>query len=431
MGEKIPRKVLFAVILINFAGQIAWAVENQYYNVFMYNVIAPVPLYISILVAVTTIVGTIAAIIMGSYSDVKAKRKTIIFVSFIFWGITTAMFPLAAFFRPIILAVLIAILFDSIMTFFGSTAMNAGFNAYVTDVTTEENRGKVMGIVQVMFIIALLITYGISGFFIQVYGYFAYFYIVGIVVGSIGIIGAFLIEDSEDLKPLNISIYVHIKNTFKGGVLKDHKDYIKLLVSVAVLETGFYVFFPFLLIYLEHYVGLSLSMASILIFIALLVSMMLGYPFGILADRVGRKKMAIASALMMGFFLLIFAFVLDVFLLVILGTCWFTFYFAWTIATLTWIKDLYPEESRGQFSGYWNLFNATIPMVIGVFFGGWLALQYGIPIERGGITGTVPTPLIFIVGAIIVLFSIIPHLFVKDIWGTESENLNMADSRKE
>ena len=84
MSEKIPRKVLFAVILINFAGQIALAVENQYYNVFMYNEIAPVPLYISVLVAVTTIVGTIAAIIMGSYSDVKGKRKSIIFVSFIF-----------------------------------------------------------------------------------------------------------------------------------------------------------------------------------------------------------------------------------------------------------------------------------------------------------------------------------------------------------
>jgi MFS family permease len=397
----------------------------------MYNVIAPVPLYISILVAVTTIVGTIAAIIMGSYSDVKGKRKSIIILGFIFWGITTAIFPLAALFRPIILAVLIAILFDSIMTFFGSTALNAGFNAYVTDVTNEENRGKVMGLVQVVFLMALIITYGISGFFIQAYGYFVYFYIVGIVVGIIGIIGSFLIEDSEDLKPLNISVYVHIKNTFKGGTLKDHKDYVRLLISVAVFETGFYVFFPFLLIYLEHYVGLSLTLASILIFIAMLVSMLLGYPFGILTDKIGRKKMAIASALLMGLFLIVFALVLDIFLLLLFGTCWLMFYIAWTIATLTWIKDLYPEEGRGQFSGYWNLFNATIPMVVGAFLGGWLALQYGIPIVREGIAGTVPTPIIFIVGAVIVLISIIPHLFVKDIRERAAENLNIADSRKD
>ena len=130
-----------------------------------------------------------------------------------------------------------------------------------------------------------------------------YFYIVGIVVGIIGIIGSLLIEDSEDLKPLNISVYLHIKNTFKKGALKEHKDFVRLLVSAAVFHTGFYVFFPFLLIYLEHYVGLSLSLASILIFIALLVSMLLGYPFGILTDRVGRKKMAVVSALLMGFFL--------------------------------------------------------------------------------------------------------------------------------
>ncbi|MFX1445153.1 MAG: MFS transporter [Promethearchaeota archaeon] len=428
MSEKIPRKILLAVILINFAGQIAWAVENQYYNVFMYNVIAPVPLYISILVAVTTIVGTVAAIIMGSYSDVKGKRKSIIILGFIFWGITTAIFPLAALFRPIILAVLIAILFDSIMTFFGSTALNAGFNAYVTDVTNEENRGKVMGIVQVVFLMALIITYGVSGFFIQLFGYFIYFYIVGIVVGIIGILGSFLIEDSEELKPLNISIYVHIKNTFKGGTLKNHKDYVRLLISVAVFETGFYVFFPFLLIYLEHYVGLSLSLASILIFIAMLVSMLLGYPFGILTDRIGRKKMALVSALLMGLFLIIFALVLDVFLLLLFGTCWLVFYIAWTIATLTWIKDLYPEEGRGQFSGYWNLFNATIPMVIGAFLGGWLALQYGIPIVRQGVSGTVPTPLIFIVGGLIVLISIIPHLFVNEM---ESENIIKTETREE
>ncbi|GAI65327.1 unnamed protein product, partial [marine sediment metagenome] len=38
---------------------------------------------------------------------------------------------------------------------------------------------------------------------------------------------------------------------------------------------------------------------------------------------------------------------------------------SWMVASKTWIKDLYPEESRGQFSGYRNLFEGTIPMVIG------------------------------------------------------------------
>lgn len=428
MSEKIPRHVMVAIILMSFAGQIAWAVENQYYNVFMYNVIAPVPLYISIMVAVTTIVGTVAAIIMGSYSDVKGKRKPMIFISFICWGITTAMFPFAAFFRPIILAVLIAILFDSIMTFFGSTALNAGFNAYVTDVTTKENRGKVMGLVQIIVLISLLITYGVSGFLIIEVGYFAYFYIIGILVGAIGVIGSFLVEDSEELRPLNISIYVHIKNTFKRGNLKDYKNFMMLLITVSVLSTGFFVFFPFLLIYLQHYVGLPLILSSILLFIAILVSIILGYPFGILTDRIGRKKMAIVSALLMGLFLILFSQTLDIFLLLFFGTLWLLFYTAWTIATTTWIKDLYPKEGRGQFSGYWNLFVGTIPMVIGAFLGGWLATEYGIPIVIRGVAGTVPTPIIFIVGGVIVLISIIPHIFVKEI---KSGKINEVEIQKE
>ncbi|MHA1689875.1 MAG: hypothetical protein ACTSYC_00470 [Promethearchaeota archaeon] len=84
MSEKIPKKVFFAIMLMKFAGEIAWAVENQYFNVFMYNMIAPVPLYISIMVALTTTVGTISAIITGSYSDVKGKRKPIMIFGFIF-----------------------------------------------------------------------------------------------------------------------------------------------------------------------------------------------------------------------------------------------------------------------------------------------------------------------------------------------------------
>ncbi len=60
----------------------------------------------------------------------------------------TALFPSAAFFKPVGLAIGMAILFDCVMTFFGSTANDAALNAYITDVTTNENRGRVMGVVR-------------------------------------------------------------------------------------------------------------------------------------------------------------------------------------------------------------------------------------------------------------------------------------------
>ncbi|MBY9012558.1 MAG: MFS transporter, partial [Candidatus Lokiarchaeota archaeon] len=138
MAEKISKRITLSVIMITLAGQLAWGVENQFFNVFMYNVIAPIPMFISIMVAASAITATITSIVMGALSDIKGKRKTFIIIGFVFWTITTAIFPLSGLLTPynVILAVILAILFDCVMTFFGSTAYDANFNAYVTDITT-------------------------------------------------------------------------------------------------------------------------------------------------------------------------------------------------------------------------------------------------------------------------------------------------------
>ena len=116
MSEKLTKRNTLSIILLSMAGNIAWAVENQYYNVFMYNEIAPVPLYVSLMVTITAFVSSFTTILMGAVSDVKGKRRFFMLYSFILWGITTAIFPFAALLYPIFLAIFIAILFDSIMT---------------------------------------------------------------------------------------------------------------------------------------------------------------------------------------------------------------------------------------------------------------------------------------------------------------------------
>jgi len=414
LSEKLPKRFVICIILFALAGEIAWAVENQYYNVFMYNVIAPVPLYISIMVALSTIVGTVAAIIMGSYSDVKGKRKPFLLYGFILWAITTIMFPFAAFLRPVIIAVTIAILFDCIMTFFGSTAYNAAFNAYITDETTLDNRGKATGITQITFLLAILIVYGASGFLITWFGYFIFFYIIGILVAVFGIIGAVLMEEPIGLEPLDVSTYVHLKNSFSKEQTQIDRNFFMVLIIIAIWNIGLYTYFPFLLIYLQHYVGLSITLASILVFIALAISIVFAYPIGMSTDKIGRKKIAIISVITYAIALVFFAFTMNIILLVVFGAFWVVSMTSLRITTWTWAKDLYPAENRGQFSGFMNAFNGTIPMLIGPFLGAWIATEYGSPIVIGGIAGTVPPPMIFIAGAIIILLTLIPIYFAKE-----------------
>jgi hypothetical protein len=39
----LTKKIWVAIILLAFAGQLAWGVENQFFNTFMYNNITPDP----------------------------------------------------------------------------------------------------------------------------------------------------------------------------------------------------------------------------------------------------------------------------------------------------------------------------------------------------------------------------------------------------
>jgi len=413
---QIAQPIILSIALFSLAGQVAWAVENQYYNIFMYNVITPIPIYVSIMVALSTIVGTIATIIMGAFSDVKGKRKPLLLYGFIFWSITTAMFPLSAGFIPISteFAIFIAILFDVIMTFFGAMALNAGLNAYITDVTNLNNRGKVTSIAQMMVMVALLIVNGVGGLLITVLGYYIFFFIVGGLVLVLGLIGNVLIQESPDLNALEIGTFSQIRKTFRKENLRGYKDFFIVLLVITTWQIGLNIFYPFLMIYLQHNIGMSILTASILIFIALLSSIILAYPLGILTDKIGRKRMTLISAIIFGLALFVFGFFTDIVMLLILGSIWATFYLGITISTFSWAKDLYPEENRGEFSGYWNLFSGTIPMVIGPLIGGWLATVFGIYKLIDVNWGYVPTSIIFFISGIVVLLTVIPLYFAKE-----------------
>ena len=109
-----------------------------------------------------------------------------------------------------------AILFDCVMTFFGSTANDASLNAYITDVTTTENRGRVMGVVEILTWVAILIVYGGAGMIIQMLGYYAFFYIIGGSVLVLGSSAAFLSMKPQSRKNLRALIGVRSPKVSAG-----------------------------------------------------------------------------------------------------------------------------------------------------------------------------------------------------------------------
>jgi MFS family permease len=248
-NSAMNKKIWVAIILLSFAGQIAWGVENQFYNTFIYNKITPDPKPIAWMVAASAVVATLTTIFMGTLSDRTrsrlGRRKPFILFGYIAWGFLTALYPTAAFFKPVGVAVFMAILLDCMMTFFGSTANDSALSAYITDITTGENRGRVMGLVQLLTWVAILIVYAGAGPVIDKFGYFVFFYGIGGLVLLLGLVGsAFLHEEPVNEKPKG-SYWQQITESFQWKNLIANKAFFLLMLAIAFRETAFKIFFPY------------------------------------------------------------------------------------------------------------------------------------------------------------------------------------------
>ena len=123
----------------------------MYFNVYVYNTITGNTTVIASMVAFSAITATLTTLFMGALSDKVGKRKIFICAGYIIWGFTTfafslitvhntsVLFPAA---NAVMLAGVFVVIMDCVMTFFGSTANDAAFNAWITDVTEPQNRGK-------------------------------------------------------------------------------------------------------------------------------------------------------------------------------------------------------------------------------------------------------------------------------------------------
>lgn len=90
----MTKKLWTAIISIGLAGQLAWTVENMYFNVFLYNTISTNPDYIALMVSISATVATLSTIFIGALSDKIRKRKFFISGGYIIWAITIALFSL-------------------------------------------------------------------------------------------------------------------------------------------------------------------------------------------------------------------------------------------------------------------------------------------------------------------------------------------------
>lgn len=273
-----------SIITIGLAGQIAWTVENMYFNVFLYNTISQDSGYIAAMVALSAITATFTTLFMGTVSDRIGKRKPFMTWGYVIWALTVAAFAFVSpsSMKSVVVAATMVVVLDCVMTFFGSTANDAVFNAYVTESVEKERRTKVESVIQIMPMAAMLIVFGVLDGFTQRGEWRTFFLITAFIMLIAGILSFFFIKEEKsegkrDEKFLSNLIYGFLPSTVK----ENKRLYISLL-AFGINAIGMQVFYPYLIIYIQNYLGFDNYV--ILLGIVLIVSSILCVLLGKIVD---------------------------------------------------------------------------------------------------------------------------------------------------
>ncbi|MFZ5859032.1 MAG: MFS transporter [Chloroflexota bacterium] len=422
MTESKPRlnsRAWFVMFALALTGQIAWAVENSWFNTFVYDTLTPDPRPVAWMTAASAITATLTTLLMGTLSDRTrsrwGRRRPFILIGYILWGISTILFPTVAYIKISSLAIFMVVVADSIMTFFGSTANDAAFNAWTADVATSDTRGRVEGVLNLSLFIAQIIAMVAAGILIDSLGYFTFFYLLGGIVTVTGLIAGSLLHDAD--APLDAptrSFWAEFADLFNLDTLRNNRKLFIILIFIMVSSVGMQISFPYLIIYLENFIGVTKSEFSIIGGAVMVGSAVLAIPFGILADKWNKRNMIAIAIIVSSLGGILLSLVRSLPLLALTGLLWQAFSVAASIASVAWLKDLLPEESRGKFLGIRMIFWIAIPMVIGPWIGSTLIQNFGIPTITNGQAGFVPVPIIFQVGSVVALLSLIPLALIND-----------------
>ena len=403
-----------ALVIFCLTGQVAWTVENMYFNVFIYKMFHASAEAISTMVAASAIAATVTTLLIGALSDKLGKRKIFICGGYILWGISIwsfawirmdvihALFPAAVSAASV--GVSLVIIMDCIMTFFGSTANDACFNAWLTDVTEEGDRGKVEGINAMMPLVSILVVFGgFMSFDLNLSeSWVTIFNIIGIVVIAIGISGFVLIQEPEVKTEDNQSYFGNIFYGFRPSVIGSNRMLYFTLAALAVFNISIQVFMPYLILY--YTVALGMDNYVLIFAPAILVAAIFTAIYGKVYDRKGFGFAIVPTLvlLMLGYVgLYIFRTTAPVFIASLLMMCGFLGTGAMLGAK---VRTHTPENKSGMFQGLRIVAQVLIPGIIGPAIGAKVLANADTIINDDGTTSFIPNANIFLVALIVLLF---------------------------
>ena len=418
-------KFFAALFIFSLTGQIAWVVENMYLNVFLYKMFNASAEEISLMVSASAVAATLTTLLIGALSDKLGKRRVFICGGYILWGISIlgfcllqkdiigALFPTAASVSAIGVTLVIAL--DCLMTFFGSSVNDACFNAWLTDVTEEGDRGRAEGINAMMPLIAILAVFGgfMSFDLNREDSWTTIFAIIGAVVLAIGVLGFFLIREPVLKTDGNQSYFGNIFYGFRPSVVKQNRELYLFLIAFAVFGISIQIFMPYLILY--YTVSLGMENYVLIMAPAILLAAVFTALWGRVYDRLGfgRSVIPALGLLMVGYLILLFfrqtALVFVGSLLMMCG------YLSGMAVFGAIIRDRTPKNRSGMFQGLRIVGQVLIPGLIGPMIGSAVLKNAETVTNDDGTVSFIPNANIFLAAllvAVVLALILIPMLLL-------------------
>ena len=350
MRSKLGGRFWVAMLIFGLMGQVAWVVENMYFNVFIYKMFHATAGEISAMVMASAVVAALTTIVMGAVSDRVGRRKAFMSVGYVIWGLTIVSF---AWLKN----VLMVILMDCVMTFFGSTANDAAYNAWLTDRGDETNR------------ISILVVFGsfLSFDLDRMASWRVIYYIIGAATVLIGVLGFFLIEEAPGLQPDRAPLLKTLSYSFRPSTVRQNPRLYLVLAAFALFGVSIQIFMPYLLIYYEKTLGMEnyvLILAPAILLAAVVTAI-----YGRVFDRKG-FRFSVWPALGMLCFGYVLLFLTRATVPVFLGSLLMMCGYLTGMSVFgARIRDLIPAGRAGQFQGVRIIGQVFIPGLVGPAIG--------------------------------------------------------------
>ena len=420
MKTKLGSKFWLALTIFSLMGQVAWVVENMYFNVFIYKMFNATAADISNMVAASAITATLTTVFMGALSDKVGKRKLFICSGYILWGISIFSFiflkedliskTLGMTVNAASVGVSLTIILDCVMTFFGSTANDAAFNAWLTDSTDSSNRGAAEGINAMMPLVSILVVFGGFMFFDleKAQSWTLIFIIIGVLTTVIGILGFFIIKEPK-VEPVKESYFGGIIYGFRPKTIKQNPRLYISLLAFIIFNISIQIFMPYLIIYYEVSLGMKdyvLIMAPAIIIASVVTAL-----WGKVYDKKGFNFSGLFAILFLiaGYIML---YLTKTTAPVFIGSLlMMSGYLSGMAVFGAAIRDNTPQGFSGRLQGVRIFSQVLVPGVVGPAIGKKVLENAEVIVNNDGTTSFVPNANIFL-AALIAVVLVLPF-FIK------------------